>query len=96
MIFYDLILYLKIKAVELNMDNQTEETSPFPVVIVAGILLIWFVLFAINFHKSYLEALTHYEIAYKLNWSTPKEWIDPALKLELQYKKGKQIEFKRT
>ena len=73
------------------MDNQSEETFSFPIVMIRGVFLIWFVLFAIEFRKSYLEALTDYEIAYKLNWSKPTEWVEPALSMSFKYQKGKQF-----
>lgn len=52
---------------------------------------IWIVVMFGEYHKSYLVALTEYEISYKLNWTLEKEPIVQDLIFSFHTQKGKSI-----
>lgn len=53
--------------------------------------LIWIVTVFSEYHKSYLVALTEYEMSYKLNWTVQKEPIVQDLVFSFHNQKGKSI-----
>ncbi|WP_111860601.1 hypothetical protein [Acinetobacter sp. CFCC 10889] len=52
---------------------------------------IWIVTMFSEYHKSYLVALTEYEMSYKLNWILDKEPIEQNLIFSFHNQKGKSI-----
>lgn len=82
------------------MDNQNTDYENIEKPDIKGELKVsFFILFAFiwiftmfsEYHKSYLVALTEYEISYKLNWTLQKEPIVQDLIFSFHSKKGKTI-----